>query len=111
MLDSLYRGIARAAGIEVRGDVRIVEDSPSRPSALKRFAAAFERWNVRRSTYLTLQRLDDRLLKDIGLERGALYGVADQIGRRVAANDNGRPVGLPDLAANDNDLSASAKCV
>ncbi len=111
MLDSLYRGIARAGGVEVSGDVRIVEKSPSRPSVLKRFAAAFERWNVRRSTYLTLRQLDDRILKDIGLHRGVLHSVADQVSRLAAANDNVLPVALRDLADNDNDPSAPAKCV
>lgn len=111
MLDSLYRGIARAGGVEVAADVRIVEKSPSRPSALKRLAAAFERWNVRRSTYLTLRQLDDRILKDIGLHRGVLHSVADEIGRRAAANDNLLPVAVSDLADNDNDPSACTECV
>ena len=110
MLDSLYRGIARATGIEVPADVRIVEKTASRPSAFKRLAAALQRWNVRRSTYLTLQQLDDRILKDIGLHRGALYGVADEIGRRAAANDNVLPAALSDLPANDNAPSAARVC-
>ncbi len=111
MLDILTRSIARAAGVEVPDHARIVEKSPAHPSVLKRFAAAFERWNVRRSTYLTLRQLDDRILKDIGLHRGALHGVADEIGRRAVANDNVLPVALSDLAANDNDVRGCADCV
>lgn len=110
MLDSVYRGIARAAGVEVSSDVRIVEPPPSRPSIVRRLAAAFERWNTRRSTYLTLRQLDDRTLKDIGLSRGMLLNVADQIGRRAAAGGDTRPVTLPELAANDNDPCIAADC-
>jgi len=110
MLDSLYRGIARAGGVEVPGDVRIVETHPSRPSGLRRLAAAFERWNIRRSTYLTLRQLDDRTLKDIGLSRGMLLSVADQVAGRAAEKDEVLPVRLPDLAANDNDPCIAAEC-
>ncbi len=110
MLEGIYRGIARAAGIEVSGDVRLLPDLPARPSVLKRLAAGFERWNVRRSTYLTLQQLDDRTLRDIGLHRGALHGVADAVARRAAANDNALPVALAELAANDNDPNPCAEC-
>ncbi|MDH3230892.1 MAG: DUF1127 domain-containing protein [Alphaproteobacteria bacterium] len=111
MLDIFVRSISRAGGIEVPGDVRIVERPASRPSVLRRLASAFERWNTRRSTYMTLQQLDDRLLKDIGLDRGQLHGVADEIGRRVAANDNALPLALSDLAANDNDRPAARQCI
>ncbi len=111
MLDILTRSIARAAGVEVPDHARIVEKSPTQPSVLKRFAAAFERWNVRRSTYLTLRQLDDRTLKDIGLHRSMLYGVADDISRLSAANDNVLPVALSELAANDNDVRGCADCV
>lgn len=110
MLDLFTRSIARAGGIEIPDEMRIVESPASRPSILRRIAAGFERWNNRRSTYLTLQELDDRLLKDIGLDRSQLYGVADRISRRAAANDNLPPVALSDLAANDNDAPAAAEC-
>jgi uncharacterized protein YjiS (DUF1127 family) len=111
MMDIFARSIARAGGIEVAQDARIFETPTSRRSFLKRIVQAFERWNVRRSTYLTLQRMDDRLLKDIGLHRGALYSVAGEIGRQAAANENVLPIALSNLAVNDNDLSASAECV
>jgi len=110
MLDGIYRGIARAAGVEVPGHVRIVERVPPRTSALRRLATAFERWNVRRSTYMTLRQLDDRTLKDIGLSRGMLLSVANQIAGRAVADDNAIPVRLPVLAANDNEPSVSADC-
>ena len=111
MLDILVRSVARAGGIEVPDDVRIVERPPSRPSVVKRLAAAFERWNIRRSTYLTLMQMDDRTLKDIGLHRGMLHDVADKAGRFAADNDNALPVALSDLAANDNEPATSARCV
>ena len=110
MLDALFRGIARAGGIEPPADVRIVERTPRGPSRLKRLVAVFERWNVRRSTYLTLKQLDDRTLKDIGLHRGILHDVADGVGRYAAANDNQLPVALSKLAANDNEPPAKAGC-
>jgi len=102
--------MARAAGVEVPGDVRIVERGPSRPSAVRRLAAAFERWQARRSTYLTLRQLDDRTLKDIGLSRGMLLSVADRIATRTELNENAVPVRLPVLTANDNDPCVSADC-
>lgn len=108
MMDIFVRSIARAGGIEVPDDARIFDTPPSRRSILKGLVQAFARWNVRRSTYLTLQQMDDRMLKDIGLHRGALHRVAGEIGQRAAANDNVLPVALSDLAANDDDLSASA---
>ena len=88
MLDILARSIARAAGVETPDNLRIVEPSPPRPPILESLARAFERWNVRRSTWLTLREMDDRTLSDIGLHRGILYDVADDISRLVVANDN-----------------------
>ena len=111
MLDIFVRSIARAGGIEVADDAQIFEAPPPRRSILKQLAQVFERWNVRRSTYLTLRQLDDRILKDIGLHRGALHDVADRIGRGAAANDNTLPVALTDLAANDNEQLSARECV
>ena len=111
MLDILTRSIARAGGVEVPDNVRIVEPSPPRRSILQSLAQAFERWNIRRSTWLTLRELDDHMLADIGLHRGMLHDVADGIGRLAGANDNERPVALSQLAANDNPSRAQAECV
>ena len=111
MLDILTRSIARAAGVEVPDNVRIVEPSPPRRSIFESLAEAFERWNIRRSTYLTLRELDDRLLADIGLHRGMLHDVADDISRLTVANDNELPVALSQLAANDNAPHTQAECV
>lgn len=110
MLDILTRSIARAAGVEVPDNVRIVEPTAPHPSIFRRIAGAVERWNVRRSTYLTLKALDDHLLTDIGLYRGMLHEVADDISW-AAANDNELPVALSQLAANDNDIRARASSV
>ena len=107
MMDILTRSIARAGGIEVPDNVRIFEAPSSRRPILEVLAEAFERWNVRRSTWLTLRELDDRTLTDIGLDRGRLHDVADEISR-LAVNDNELPVALSDLAANDNTRSARA---
>jgi uncharacterized protein YjiS (DUF1127 family) len=101
MLDILARSIARAGGIEVPDNVRIVEAAASRRPILEVLADAFGRWNVRRATWLTLRELDDRTLTDIGLDRGMLRDVADDMSR-VAVNDNELPVALSHLAANDN---------
>jgi len=111
MLDILTRSIARAAGVEVPDNVRIVEPSPPRRSIFQSLAQAFERWHVRRSTYLTLKQLDDRILSDIGLRRGILHNVADDISRLAVANDNELPAALSQLAANDNPPRAQAECV
>ena len=111
MLDILSRSIARAAGVEVPDNVRIVEPSAPRQSIFKSLAEAFERWNVRRSTYLTLRVLDDHMLADIGLHRGMLREVADDISRFAVANDNELPVALAQLAANDNPPHRQAECI
>ena len=111
MLDILTRSIARAAGVEVPDTVRIVEPSPPRQSILESLAEAFERWNIRRSTYLTLKQLDDHLLADIGLHRGILHDVADDISRLTVANDNERPVALSEIAANENGPASSTRCI
>ncbi|MEN8197206.1 MAG: DUF1127 domain-containing protein [Pseudomonadota bacterium] len=111
MLDILTRSIARAGGVEVPDNVKIVEPSPPRQSIFEGLAKAFERWNVRRSTWLTLRELDDRMLADIGLHRGMLHDVADDISRLAVANDNELPVALSQLAANDNPARTQAECV
>lgn len=111
MLDILTRSIARAGGIEVPDNVRIVEPSPPHRSIFKGLATAFERWNIRRSTFLTLKQLDDHLLADIGLRRGMLHDVADGVSRLAMANDNELPVALSQLAANDNDPHTQSECV
>jgi uncharacterized protein YjiS (DUF1127 family) len=81
MMDILMRSVARAGGIEVPDDVRIFEAPPSRPSALKRLFGAFERWRACRSTFASLNQIDERTLNDIGLDRGNLHDVADNCGR------------------------------
>jgi len=111
MLDILARSIARAAGVEVPASIQIVEPPAPRRPIFRSLAAAFERWNIRRSTYLTLKQLDDRTLADIGLHRSMLLNVADDIGRFAAANDNKIPVALSQLAANDNPPYRQAECI
>jgi len=113
MLEILSRSIARAGGIEVPDDRRIVNRPAPRRSILESLAqafdrgkVAFERWHVRRSALMTLQALDDRTLRDIGLGRGMLYEVAEDISRLQVANDNDLPIALSDIAANDNDMPA-----
>ena len=110
MLDILARSIARAAGVETPDNLRIVEPSPPRLPILESLVRAFERWNIRRSTWLTLREMDDRTLSDIGLYRGILHDVADDISRLAVANDNDLPVALSQLYANDNDLRGCADC-
>lgn len=107
MMEALTRGIARAAGVEVPPDVAIVEPATPRPTLLSRAVRAFRLWHIRRSTYRTLQQLDDRILKDIGLHRGTLDGVADAMGRRALGE---APVPSPRTVANDNDPATSRAC-
>lgn len=111
MLDILARSIARAASVEVPDNIRIVAPPAPRRSIFRSLAAAFERWNIRRSTYLTLKQLDDHTLADIGLHRSMLHNVADDIGRLAAANDNRLPVALSQVAANDNPPRPQAECI
>lgn len=115
MLDILTRSIARAGGIEVPTDKHVVQRPSLRRPIIESLAEsftrgklAFERWNLRRSTWLTLKALDDRTLRDIGLDRGMLYQVADDISQLRTANDDELPVALSRLAANDNDTPARA---
>ena len=111
MLDILARSIARAAGVEVPDNIRIVEPPAHRRSIFRSLAAAFKRWNIRRSIYLTLKQLDDRTLADIGLHRSMLLNVADDIGRFAVANDNELPIALSQLVANDNPPHIQAECI
>lgn len=111
MLEILTRSIARAGGIEVPENVSITGSTADRRSVLAKVKEALERWNIRRSTYLTLKHLDDRTLADIGLHRSMLHGIADDVSRLAAANDNARPVALSQLFANDNDPRGCAGCV
>lgn len=111
MLEILSRSIARAGGIEVPENVSITGSTAKRRSVLAKVMEAFERWNIRRSTYLTLRQLDDRTLADIGLHRSMLHGIANDISQLAPANDNGRPVALSQLYVNDNDLQGCADCV
>lgn len=91
MFDILSRSIARAGGIEVPDDVRIVPASRwTLWSLLKAMAAGIRRWRDRRATYRTLTALSDHHLKDIGLDRGMLDRAAGDLARIRFANDNNR---------------------
>lgn len=45
-------------------------------AGLKKLFARIKGWNERRSTFLELEALDDRILADIGLSRGEIAQVA-----------------------------------
>lgn len=100
MLEILSRSIARAGGIEVPPDVRIVPASRrSRSGLFKAIAARYRRWRDRRATYRALAALSDHHLKDIGLHRGMLERAVDDLTHIRFANDNRRCGAVP---ANDN---------
>jgi uncharacterized protein YjiS (DUF1127 family) len=50
--------------------------------------AFFDRWHSRRTSYIRLMSLDDRLLDDIGLTRGDIWSAANGDFRKSAANSN-----------------------
>jgi len=50
--------------------------------------AFFDRWHSRRTTYVRMMSLDDRLLDDIGLMRGDIWSAANGDFRKSAANSN-----------------------
>jgi uncharacterized protein YjiS (DUF1127 family) len=102
MLDILSRSIARAGGIEIADHLRIVP-RPGK-SALRRLVGALNRYRDRKSALRVLSRLDDRLLDDIGLRRGALRETANRLADLRAANDNATPA---PRAANDNAEAAA----
>jgi len=100
MLTIWTHSIARAAGVEIpQGRLPIATASPRGFPLVRRLARAWRGWRDRRETLRALQRLDDRLLADIGLSRGMIDGVADGLIRSRPANDNLPPQREP---ANDN---------
>jgi uncharacterized protein YjiS (DUF1127 family) len=46
---------------------------------------SLKRWNMRRRTSLALERLDDHMLRDIGVMRGEIPAVAARQARRLVA--------------------------
>ncbi len=80
------RSIARAGGIDVADQIRIAA-KPGK-SVLRRLVGAFNRYRNRDSAIKALSRLNDRMLKDIGLHRGNIHDVADRFADSRATNDN-----------------------
>lgn len=80
-------------------------------SGVGRLWARLARWWQRRATAAALARLDDRMLRDIGLTRHQLYGVAAGELMPAAADDGASttvqtetpaPDGMPARGSNDN---------
>lgn len=103
MLEIWSRSIARAAGVEVPDEVRILPVTrPPRRRVRGLFtaiAARYREWRDRRETYRTLAALSDHHLEDIGLHRGMLERAADDLAQLRFANDNRAGVRV---SANDN---------
>ncbi|MEE8534774.1 MAG: DUF1127 domain-containing protein [Kiloniellales bacterium] len=87
LLDDI--GVERALiDAAAEGMVRRVQ-VPPRPST--GLASSARDWLVRRRTAQALERLDDRMLEDIGIKRVEIYGIAKRIQKLRFA---GRPAGL-----------------
>lgn len=100
MLNIWTSSIARAAGVEVPADkLNLARGTRRQFRPVHGLATAVRRWRERRETRQALQRLDDRLLADIGLSRAMIDSVVDDPSRYRAANEN-FPLGR--LPANDN---------
>ena len=59
---------------------------------LKKVAYAVESWRQRRATYGELTSLDDRLLSDIGIQRGDIPAIAEAAGHRRIVGGRVTPV-------------------
>lgn len=71
-------------------------------NAVGHVRCAVRRYRIRRATIRDLQALDDRMLDDIGIPRGAIDRVADSFMDR-----DGQPCARrasPNMAANDNEI-------
>jgi len=100
MLTIWTHSFARAAGVEIPpGKLPVSAVIPRGFPLLRRLAKGWRAWRDRRETLRALHRLDDRMLADIGLNRGMLDGVAEGLIRFRPANDNHPGQRVP---ANDN---------
>lgn len=90
MLNILIHSIARAGGVELplARDTRSRNPDGRVRALLARMMASYRRQRDRRQTYRALARLSDHALRDIGLERGMIERVADDLASRTPANDN-----------------------
>ncbi|MCB1518946.1 MAG: DUF1127 domain-containing protein [Hyphomicrobiaceae bacterium] len=71
----------------LRHDTCLIASSPPRPTELSPLAQAIagywrlsQAWRLRRETMRTLERLSDRTLKDIGIDRSQIESVAREQG-------------------------------
>ncbi len=82
----LSRNTARAAGIEVADHIEITPKPGT--SVLQRLVSAIDRFRNRYSAIKALSRLDDRMLRDIGVHRGMIRDAADRFADPRAAGGN-----------------------
>ncbi len=110
-MEFLFRGIARAGGIEVAPEQRLFPPSQTKvrrsragPGLARRILVdarggapfhaveALRLWHQRRAAIRDLSRLSDHMLKDIGLHRGEIRSVVDEMTRAAAPAQRPTPV-------------------
>lgn len=87
MMSTQQKSLRRRRYLEIlRGAARVANWALIQPIA---------RWNKRRATIATLSKLDDRILADIGIERGEIEQVANWQLRHLGSSPTVEPIPPP----------------